>query len=303
LTYSHIYSHIYSHLYPNMAWHAQLDLKYHLAGDQAHRKTLLNFSHNGPLRILQSLYPEDARICHNVLVHPPGGVAGGDDLDIRLHIAQDAHALITTPGATRFYKTLGEPAIQRAVAQLEDGARLEWLPLENIAYSGCIAENRLQLQLAPTAQVIGWDVTALGLPAANQAFERGTFTQHLELLHPQPSHSPWLERGKIAADDQRLLQSPLGLAGHTCLATMFFIAGTSINIPGREQILSESREIISAQSLAKTSGITCPHAQVIALRTLAHSTEEVIQLFKQVRALWRKLLWNLPDTQPRIWTM
>jgi urease accessory protein len=282
-----------------MTWHAQLLLNYRSSDG----RSLLDFSHNGPLRILQSLYPEGDAVCHNVLVHPPGGVAGGDDLDIRMHLAQDTHALITTPGATRFYKTLGESAIQRTVAKLDEGARLEWLPLENIAYSGCIAENRLQLQLAPTAQVIGWDVTALGLPAANQAFERGTFTQHLELLHPQPSHSPWLERGKIEADDQRLLQSPLGLAGHTCLATMFFIAGTSINITGREQIISESREIISAQSLAKTSGITCPHAQVIALRTLAHSTEEVIQLFKQVRALWRKLLWNLPDTQPRIWTM
>jgi urease accessory protein len=208
-----------------MAWHAQLDLNYRLspsdASSDTRHQTVLNFSHNGPLRILQSLYPEDLRICHNVLVHPPGGVAGGDDLDIRLHVAESAHALITTPGATRFYKTLGEPAIQRTVAQLGDGARLEWLPLENIAYSGCLAENRLQVQLAPTAQVIGWDVTVLGLPAAQQPFERGEFTQHLELLHPTGPHSPWIERGKIAADDQRLLQSPLGLAGHTCLATMF----------------------------------------------------------------------------------
>jgi urease accessory protein len=282
-----------------MTWHAQLKLDYRASQG----KTLLDFSHDGPLRILQSLYPEGDTICQNVLVHPPGGVAGGDDLDITINIQAGAHALITTPGATRFYKTSGDAAIQRTTVQMAEGTRLEWLPLENIAYNGCLAENRLQLQLAPTAELIGWDVTALGLPAASQPFERGVFTQHVELQSPKSVHSPWLERGRIAADDQRLLQSPLGMAGYTCLATIFFIAGKSINTGARELFLSLSREIVTHHSLKATCGITSPHAQVIVLRVLAHHTEEALDLCKKVRGAWRELAWGLPNVPARIWAM
>ncbi|TAG25647.1 MAG: urease accessory protein UreD [Burkholderiales bacterium] len=282
-----------------MTWHAQLSLNYRAAAG----KTLLDFSHDGPLRILQSLYPEGDAICQNVLVHPPGGVAGGDDLDIKVHLQQGTRALITTPGATRFYKTSGDAAIQRTTIKMEDGARLEWLPLENIAYNGCLAENKLQLQLAPTAELIGWDITALGLPAADLPFERGAFTQHLELQSPSSIHSPWLERGRIAADDTRLLQSPIGLAGHTCLATLFFIAGRAINTPAKELFLSKSREISQSHALNATCGITSPHAQVIVLRVLAHHTEQAMDLCKQVRGAWRELAWGLPSVPPRIWAM
>ena len=282
-----------------MTWHAQLKLDYRVS----EAKTLLDFSHNGPLRILQSLYPEGDAICQNVLVHPPGGVAGGDDLDITVNVKAGAHALVTTPGATRFYKTSADAAIQRTTVKMEDGARLEWLPLENIAYNGCLAENRLQLQLAPSAELIGWDITALGLPAADQAFERGAFTQHLELLCTSSLHSPWLERGRIAADDRRLLQSAIGLAGHTCLATLFFIAGQPISTRARELFLSKSREISQSHALSATCGITSPHTQVIVLRVLAHHTEHAMDLCKQVRGAWRELAWGLPNVPPRIWAM
>ena len=285
-----------------MTWHAQLKLDYR----QAEGKTLLNFSHNGPLRILQSLYPEGDAVCHNVLVHPPGGLAGGDDLDITINVQTGAHALITTPGATRFYKTSGDAAIQRTVVKIEDGARLEWLPLENIAYSGCIAENRLQLDLAPTAQMIGWDITALGLPAAELPFERGQFTLHTELLHPMSSeggHSPWLERGRIAADDHRLLKSPIGMNGHTCVATLFFIAGRAIDTPATELFLSKSREIIATHPLRATAGVTRAQSQVIVLRALCDHTEEALSLCKAVRGAWREIAWGMPPTLPRIWAM
>lgn len=282
-----------------MTWHAQLSLNYRAAAG----KTLLDFSHDGPLRILQSLYPEGDAICQNVLVHPPGGVAGGDDLDISVHVNVGAHALITTPGATRFYKTSGDAATQSTIIKMEDGARLEWLPLENIAYSGCLAENRLQLQLAPTAEMIGWDVTALGLPAAQQPFERGAFTQHLELLSPTGMHSPWLERGCIAANDTRLLKSPIGLAGHTCIATLFFIAGSAISTTARELFLSKSRDISSSHALRASCGITSPHSQIVVLRLLADHTEQAMDLCKKVRGAWRELAWGLPNVPPRIWAM
>src|SRR5690606_34037507 len=99
--------------------------------------------------------------------------------------------LLTTPGATRFYRSNGAPALQDTRLMLESGARMEWLPLETIAYSGCDALNRLQLELAPGAELIGWDITALGLPHAQAPFVAGRYTQHLELP------GQWLEHGTL----------------------------------------------------------------------------------------------------------
>ena len=202
-----------------MPWHARLALDYSAPTPS---RTIARFRHDGPLRILQSLYPEGDAVCHNVLVHPPGGLVGGDTLDIDVSAAPGSHGLLTTPGATRFYRSEGEVAVQRTTLRLAAGARLEWLPLEALCYSGCRAENRLRIEAAPGAELIGWDVTALGLPAAGLPFERGSLLQHIEVP------GMWLERGRIDAADHRLLASPLGLAGQRCIASLFLVAGTPL---------------------------------------------------------------------------
>ena len=176
-----------------MTWHGRLSLHYTRDGE----RTVAHDRHEGPLRVLKALYPEGHGICHHVLVHPPGGIVGGDLLDINVALDAGTRALITTPGATRFYRSSGAAAAQHATLCVADGARLEWLPLETIAYRGCIGENRVRLELAAGAQTIGWDVLALGLPAAGEPFEAGVFTQQLELP------GCWLERGRIAASDKR----------------------------------------------------------------------------------------------------
>ena len=194
-----------------MSWNATLDIDYSTQAS----KTVAHFRHSGPLRILQSLYPEGQVICHNVIVHPPGGLVGGDALDISVTAGGASHGLITTPGATRFYRSSGELALQRTHITLTGQARLEWLPLEAICYNNCLAENHLTLELAPQTEFMGWDVTALGLPHASQPFEAGSFLQHIEVP------GVWLEHGRIRTDDHRLMYSPLGLAGHRCMAFIF----------------------------------------------------------------------------------
>ena len=184
----------------SQGWQGHLSLDYHRT---EHGTSALD-RHHGPLRVLQRLYPEGPAICHHVLVHPPGGIVGGDQLPVEATLAPGSHALITPPGATRFYRSAGTPARQTVRARVADGARLEWLPLETLAYNGCVAENTLRFELDPGAEMIGWDLLALGLPAAGQGFERGSLQQRLEI----PGR--WLEQGRIAADDAVLLDAPLG---------------------------------------------------------------------------------------------
>jgi urease accessory protein len=279
-----------------MSWHGYLNLDYRRDGE---RTTALD-RHDGPLRVLQRLYPEGPGVCHHVLVHPPGGLVGGDVLALNGTLNEGTHALITTPGATRFYKSTGPEAVQTLAFTVADEARLEWLPLETIAYRNCVATNRMRFELAPTAEMMGWDVLALGLPAAGEAFDdpahaQGRFTQEIELP------GVWLERGNVRATDHLLLDSPLGWAGRRVVATMWFASGSVMPRERREGLLEAARIIQQDHPLAAFSGSTCPNEQMLVLRVLAERVEPAMGLLTQVWARWRLDAWGLVPCPPRVW--
>ncbi|HEY8051038.1 MAG TPA: urease accessory protein UreD [Ramlibacter sp.] len=276
-----------------MAWHARLELALTREGG----RTVARHSHEGPLRILQTLYPEGDAIAHNVLVHPPSGLVGGDTLDVAVHVGANAHGFVTTPGAARFYRSDGEAAMQDTHIALDAGARLEWLPLEALCYSGCIGENHCVIDLAPGAEMIGWDITALGLPASQQPFVQGSFVQHLEL------RGHWLERGRIEAGDARLLDGPLGLAGRRCIATLYFACGSPIERERRERALDLANDAIAACKGTVIAGATAPGPNVIVVRALSDVVEPSMQLLQAVHAAWRPALWDLAPVTSRLWAL
>ena len=276
-----------------MPWLAQLDLDYSFSAP----RTRVHFRHDGPLRVLRSLYPEGDAVCHNVLVHPPGGLVSGDTLDISVRVREGAHALVTTPGATRFYKTSGAPATQKTRLTLETGARLEWLPLEALAYNACDAHNLLELDIAPDAELMAWDITAFGLPHADEPFAQGSFTQHMAW----PGR--WLERGTVQAEDAHLMDGPLGLAGQRCMGSMVLACGTPLSRTQREQLLDATRAVLDAHPQGAWCGITAPNDHMLVLRGLAPVVEPLMVLWQQVRHVWRTQHWGMPATTPRIWNM
>jgi urease accessory protein len=275
-----------------MGWRGSLALDYRPRDG----RTLVHDRHDGPLRVLRPLYPEGDGVCHSVLVHPPGGIVGGDELAIALTLAEGVHALVTTPGATRFYRSAGAPATQSLRVAAAARSRLEWLPLETIAYSGCEATNEMRFELAPGAEMIGWDVTALGLPESERPFERGRFTQSIEL----PER--WLERGTIAADDQRLLDSPLGWAGRRVLATMWFASGDALAPARADALLEAARAAARTHALATSVGATSPQQGVIVVRALAERVEPAMDLLQRIWRAWRPIAWDLAATAPRVWS-
>ena len=274
-----------------MGWLGHLSMHYRL---QQGRTVALD-RHSGPLRVLQRLYPEGDAICHHVLVHPPGGLVGGDELQMDLQMDAGAHALITTPGATRYYRSDGLPAAQRVNLRLAADTRLEWLPMESIAHPGCLGTNQLTLDLAPGAEMMGWDLLALGLPASDSPFASGCYTQHL--------HWPgvWLERARLEAADQVLMDGPLGLAGHRVLGTLWWASGKTLSATQRQTLLEGARATTAASPLAATAGCTSPEGRLVLLRVLAHRVEPAMALLQAVRAAWRLACWGLPAQAPRLW--
>lgn len=279
-----------------MAWHAHLQLDYSRRDETT---THLHFLHDGPLRVLRSLYPEGPGICHNVLVHPPGGIVGGDLLDMKVRVQEGAHALVTTPGATRFYRSNGAQGMQRTHITLEPGARLEWLPLEAIAYNACDAVNEVHLDLAPDSQLIAWDITAFGLPHADAPYEQGRFVQHL--------HWPgrFLERGVIDAQDARLMNGPLGLAGQRCMGSLVLACGTALPRALRERLLEATHGLLSSSDLPQgvMAGVTSPNPHMVVVRGVAPVVEPLMGVWQRVWGEWRGVVWQMEAAWPRIWAM
>jgi urease accessory protein len=114
----------------------------------------------------------------------------------------------------------------------------------------------------------------------------------------------WLERGVIDAADDRLLNSPLGLAGHRCMASMFFTAGTPLDRTRRDAALDAARAVMDEHPHVKASaGATSPNDRMVVVRVLAPQVEPAMKLLKAVRAAWREELWSLEGASPRIWAM
>ena len=273
-----------------MPWQARLDLDYTLQQG----RTVLQHAHSGPLRVLKSLYPEGDAICHNVLVHPPAGLVGGDTLDIAVTVQPGAHALLSTPGATRFYRSEVGLAAQRVRLDLQPGARLEWVPLETLAYPGCDALNQVEMALRGDAELIGWDVCALGLPAAGQAFDHGCIAQKLSV------HGLWLEQSLIDAADTRLLNSPVGLDGQRCLGSLWLASGQPLGRERIERLLEAARAVLPDSGAVRVAA-TSPNPNMVVVRATAALVEPLMAVFQAVWAPWRAAAWGLATEAPRIW--
>ena len=143
--------------------------------------------------------------------------------------------------------------------------------------------------------MMGWDVLALGLPASGEDFESGHFVQRIELP------GVWLERARLRGDDRQLLDSPLGLAGHRVMATMWFAAGSALAPQRRDTLIDGARELCTGHALAALAGCTSPSAPLVVLRVLAPRVEPAMQLLTQVWARWRRDAWSLDAPVPRVW--
>jgi len=195
------------------SWHAELELGYARFGDCTRP---VQRRHLGPLRVQKHLYAEGPQVCQHIIVHPPGGIAGGDRLDISASVGADAWAQITSPGAAKWYRATG-PAYQQLALKVAAGATLEWLPQETIIFSAAQAELSTSIDLEGDARLFYWDVVALGRPASGERFDLGHFQARLDIR--RDGQLLWHERQRIVGNDG-LLDSPIGLDGEPVFATL-----------------------------------------------------------------------------------
>lgn len=257
----------------------------------AHRR------HEGPLCIQRPFYPGDGT-CHVYLLHPPGGLAAGDRLELDVAVERDAAALLTTPAATKFYRSDGAPSVQRQTLRVASGASLEWLPLETILFGGSRAVVETDVALEPGARFMGWEQLSLGRPLSGDRYATGTLEQHTSI---SVAAEPLLRESLRLAAGDRLLTADSGLAS-------FGVCGVLYAFPANDPLLVSVRMRLDAAtpSLDRPAERTlrCGATllgELLVVRCLAHEPEAMRNLFETLWCELRPSVIGRAPSIPRVW--
>ncbi|MRW84756.1 urease accessory protein UreD [Pseudoduganella sp. FT26W] len=268
------------------AWQASLTLGF---ADDAGTTRLLNKIHYGPLRVQKALYPEDHKVCQAIIVHPPGGVVGGDQLEIDIGVGASAHAFITTPGAAKWYQANGKQSRQTVHLHVNENAALEWLPQETIFFDTANVVLEQHVELAAGATFLGCEILCMGRRGSGEVFRTGRIRQRNSIR--RAGRLIWWEQGDMVGGR---LDSPLALNGHTVCATL-----TAAGKPLPAAVLNDIRADIAADG-AHVFGVTQTKGVLVA-RHLGDDSETARRL---MLAVWRRLRPHLLEraaVTPRIW--
>ena len=265
-------------------WIAELELRF----SKSKSKTFLSTrKHIGPLTIQRPFYPE-GDLCHLYLLHPPGGIVGGDQLSIEVNTDSNSSSLLTTPGATKVYRTSDHKhsTINQNFIVAEDSS-FEWLPMETIVFPGANSQFSSKLLLSGNARVAAWEVYCLGRPAINESFDFGSLNFSLEL---------WRDGIPILFDKLMINKTELGnIVG----LRSFPVFGTFIISKTNKKVLETVRAMMIETDSCVT-GVT-QIEDIIIVRSLAKKTYLMQDLFKKIWQTVRPLVFNREATIPRIW--
>lgn len=280
------------------AWQAGLTLGF---ADDGGTTRLFNNRHHGPLRVQKALYPEDRKVCHAIVVHPPGGVVGGDQLAIDIGVGDNGHACITTPGAAKWYQANGKRSRQTVHLHVNHDAALEWLPQETIFFDTADVTLDHHVELAPGATYIGCEILCMGRRGSGEVFDTGAVTQRSSIR--REGKLIWWEQGAMLGGQ---LDSPLALNGRTVCATLI-AAGKPLPAAQMNQLLADIRADALAD-IAADGAVNAPHVfgvthtrGVIVARHLGDDSETARRLMLNV---WRRVRPHLLEREavtPRIW--
>lgn len=268
-------------------WKGELGLEF----SSSHGRTIISSRrHRGPLTLQRPFYPEGDEVCHVYALHPPGGVVGGDSLLFDIKVHDGAHALVTTPAAGKFYRTVGPKSYQIQKLTVDAGGVLDWLPLESIVYSGTDACLSTQVHLRGDAVFFGWEVVCLGLPASGALFSKGKFIQELEIY--RDNEPVFIERGQYLGGSA-LLDEAWGLSGNT-------VFGTLVGTFDDSCVLENLRNYFLQEAAKEEISLSCMDGLTVC-RVLGHSAFRVRDLLSAAWSAMRQKKSGRTGCPPRVW--
>lgn len=273
------------------SWNASLALTF-FAKEGATQ--LLRRGHQGPLVVQRPFFPEGREVCHAYILHPPGGIVPGDSLSLDIAVEAGAHALVTSPAATKVYRSDGRISRQVQTVRAAAGSTIEWLPQETILFAGARAHLSTRIELSDAATFIGWDILCLGRPACDERFGAGSSCrQHFELW--RDSRPMVLERTRYEGD---IHNAAWGLRGATVSGTLL-AASPGLADGNKQSLLHQLRGLhVRECELCAASEVS----GVLILRYLGNGAEQARILFEKAWQLLRPVIVGRPACLPRIWS-
>jgi len=258
-----------------------------------HGTQLARSSHEGPLRIQRVLEPEGKACPHIYLLHPPGGVVGGDRLETSVELDAEAQVLLTTPAAQKLYRSAGACAEVSNLLRIAEGARLEWLPSETLAFSAAQARLTTRVELAPNAAFLGWDIACYGMPARSEAFEAGRVVTRFELYRGE---MPLAIESFDLGQGGELLGGAFALRGQPVVANLYAVPSRG---PIETALVDRVREAIGepAQGLCSVSSLQ----DLLVVRALGANVEGVRASLIAAWQVLRPAIVERAAVTPRIW--
>lgn len=242
------------------------------------------------------LWPERTGVCHAIIVHPPAGIAGGDHLTFEIETKDQAHAVVTTPGAGKWYKTNGKQAFQHIQLHVKDQSILEWVPQETMLFDGALAHSETHIHLDNAASFIGWDMLVLGRQARAELFIQGSYHNQFKL---------WREHKLLVADtlyfegEDRWLSSCLGMNNQAVMGSFWAAAPEKYRSASYlEQQLELIRELMMRMQAPVTLTLL---DDVVSARFLGNDVRHCHDAFAAIRARLRHYWFDLDEEFPRIW--
>ena len=267
-------------------WPAKLRLTYSRKGP----RTIVDRRHVGPLLIQRPFYPEKDGTCHNYVLHPPGGVAGGDSLALDITVQAEARCLMTAPGATKVYRTTGTGSRQTITIDVAEGGICEMLPMELIVFDAARFRSETTITLHRNAIFFGWDLVSLGRPAAGERFSEGRFDQRLNIT--RDGAPIWFERAQIDGGGP-MLEATHGFNGHPIFGTAIY-AGP---LPETAAETLRARIPPAAEGL----GAITQMRDVLVCRYIGSKVSAGRRFFADAWCALRQIGQNRPASVPRIW--
>lgn len=275
------------------ARHCQARLSLGFAEDDGTTR-MIERSHFGPLRVQKPLYPDGPSVCHAIVVHPPGGVVGGDELSIAARVGDHAHVLITTPGAAKWYRANGHVSKQEIRLEVGANASMEWLPQETIFFNESDVRLEQSVTLATDAVYVGCDILCFGRTASGESFNAGRVAQRMSVR--RNGKLIWFEQGDLSGGHSTMA-SPLGLAGKTVCATLI-AAGKPVAATLLDAIREDARN-----EMGGTGGFGVTQLKsILVSRYLGDSSEIARRVMMRAWQRLRPVMLDRDAIVPRIWT-
>jgi len=239
-----------------------------------------------PLFIQRALYLEESipSMAYIYVISPSGGILQGDRYRIGIKLSNNAHANITTQGATRIYKMEKDYATQMIDIIVEEGCYCEYIPDQIIPYTNSRFYQLTNLKVHENATMIYSEILVPGRVASGEKFEydicyiKTVATNHavklrfVDVLKLMPKKDNFKARGIME--------------NFSILGNVYILAKVEHAKYLKEEINSFVNNIRKIQGGAST----LPDRHGVAVRLLGNTTEHVKEVVYEILNISRRTI-------------